>query len=287
METNAQPEADAVAQALTDPTTQDVNDKLDHEIDGVPLMGANGTDMLDEVPTHSDLDTYVPNDEESKLILAVDEAGKEYKKMHEKLTKLFDRIRPSVQALKDNVFRVRKGVSGRAVAIGVIAVSWEEYCQHTFGVGARRINQLLEIDDRNDDRIVIPPVKKHHLTEEQLQGMLDDKYEEGVTAGTTGVNDESDAEDEDETEAGAPEVVRKLEDVINNSPVTEYPKPAGDRAYAYFEQFKDEPETMGTEISAMLFDLGLDYATIKQVLRIVEKDAVDTCRDLENAGRKK
>jgi len=219
MHVNFQPEADAVGQASAAPATQEVNTNLDHEIDGVPPMGANSpsTDELDEVPIHSDLDTYVPNDEESKLILAVNEAGTEYKKMHEKLTKLFDRIRPSVLALKDNVFRVRKGVSGRAVAIGGIAVSWEEYCHHTFSVGARRINQLLEIDDRNDDRIVIPPVKKHHLTEQQLQGMLDDKYEEGVAAGAAGVEDEGKA---DETESGAPEVVRKLEDVINNSPVS-------------------------------------------------------------------
>jgi hypothetical protein len=286
MELNTQPEADAVAQALTDSATQDVNDQLDHEIDGVPPMGASGTDMLDEVPTHSDLDTYVPNDDESKLILAVDEAGTEYKVMHEKLTKLFDRIRPSVLALKDNVFRVRKGVSGRAVVIGGIAVSWEEYCCHTFGVCPRRINQLLEIDDRNDDRIVIPPTKKHHLTEQQLEVMLDAKYEEGVAAGAAGVEDDSDTEVDDETEAGAPKDVRKLDDAINSSPVPECPKAAGE-AYVYFEQFKDEPETMGTEISTMLFDLGLDYATIKQVLRIVEKDAATTCRDLESSGRKK
>ncbi len=81
--------------------------------------------------------------------------------------------------------------------------------------------------------------------------------------------------------------MRKLEDVIKNSPVPEYPKAANDRAFEYFAQFKDEPETLATEISAMLFDLVLDYATIKQVLRIVEKDAADTCRDLEGAGRKK
>jgi len=219
----------------------------------------------------------------------VDEAGKEYKKMHEKLTKLFDRIRPSVQALKDSVFRIRKGVSGRAVAIGGIAVSWEEYCHHTFGVSARRINQLLEIDDRNDDRIVIPPVKKVHLTHERLEAMLDAKYKEGISAATAGagVEDESDTEVDDESEAGAPEVVRKLQDVINNSPLPEYPKASGDRAFEYFDQFKDEPETLATEISAMLFDLGLDYATIKQVLRIVEKDAADTCRDPEGTGRKK
>ena len=284
METNAQPEPDVVAQALTDPATQDLNDQLDHEIDGVPPMGANCTDMLDDVPTHSDLDTYVPNDEESKLILAVDEAGTEFKMMHEKLTKLFDRIRPSVQTLKDNVFRVRKGASGRAVAIGKIAVSWEEYCHHTFSVSARRINQLLEIDDRNDDRIVIPPVKKHHLTEQQLQGMLDDKYEEGVAAGAADVEDNGEA---DETEAGAPDVVRKLADVIADSPVPKYPEAVGNRAFVYFEQFKDEPETMGTEIASMLVELKLDLATIRRVFKIAEKDATDNLSDLCMVGEEK
>lgn len=289
MEQNAQPDADGVAQALTDPATQDVNDVFDHEIDGVLPMGANGTDMLDDVPTHSDLDTYVPNDEESKLILAVDEAGTEYKKVHEKLTKLFDRIRPSVQALKDNVFRVRKGTSGRAVAIDGMAVSWEEYCLHTFGVGARRINQLLEIDDRKDDHNVLPPVKKVHLTHEQLEAMLDAKYEQGVAAGTAGVGveDESNTEVDDESEAGAPEVVRKLEDVVNNSPLPEYPKAAGDRAYEYFEQFRDEPETLGTEIASMLVELKLDLATIRRVFKIAEKDATETIADLCKVGEEK
>lgn len=286
MEQNTQPEADAV-EASPDSATQNVNEELDHEIDGVPPMVANGLDMLDEVPTHSDLDTYVPNDEESKLILAVNEGGAEYKRMHEKLTKLFDRIRPSVQALKDNVFRIRQGTSGRAVVIDGVALSWEEYCHYTFGVGARRINQLLEIDDRKDDRNALPPVKKVHLTHEQLEAMLDAKYEEGISAGAAAVDDDSDADEEDETEVGAPEVVRNLADVIANSPVAEYPKAAGDRAYEYFAQFKDEPETMGTEISAMLFDLGLDYATIKRVLRIVEKDAATTCSDLEGASKTK
>jgi hypothetical protein len=286
MELNTKPEADAVAQASADPATQEVNDELDHEIDGVPPMGANSpsTDMLDEVPTHSDLDTYVPNDEESKLILAVDEAGTEFKKEHEKLTKLFDRIRPSVQALKDNVFRVRKGTSGRAVAVGGIAMSWEEYCHYAFGVGARRINQLLEIDDRKDDHNVLPPVKKFHLTHEQLDSMLDAKYEQGVAAGAAGVADNDEA---DETEAGAPEVVRKLADVISDSPVPKYPEAAENRAFSYFEQFKDEPETMGTEIASMLVRLKLDLATIRRVFKIAEKDATETIADLCKVGEER
>jgi hypothetical protein len=274
MNTDSQPEAGAAGQALADPATE--------------MMGANGTDMLDEVPEqHGDLDTYVPTDDEEKKIALVTDAGAEYKTLHVKLTKLFDKCRPWVQDLKDNVFRVRQGSSGRAVVIGGVALSWEEYCQHTFGVGARRINQLLEIDDRKDDRNVLPPVKKVHLTHEQLEAMLDAKYEEGVSAGAASVEDESDADGGDETETGAPEAVRKLADVIADSPVPEYPKAAGDRAYEYFAQFKGEPETMGTEISAMLFDLGLDYATITRVLRIVEKDAATTCRDLEGTDRKK
>lgn len=270
---------------MADPATEEVNDKLDHEIDGVPPMGANGSDMLDEVPDHSDLDTYVPTDDEEKKIALVSDAGAEYKTLHVKLTKLFDKCRPWVQDLKDNVFCIRQGSSGRAVVIGGVALSWEEYCVHTFGVGARRVNQLLEIDDRKDDRTVLPPVKKIHLTHEQLDAIKEQAYEAGIAAAAE-ARAESD-EEEDETEAGAPEVVRNLEEAVNNSPIPEYPKAAGDRAYEYFAQFKDEPETMATEISAMLFDFGLDYATITRVLRIVEKDAATTCRDVEVAGRKK
>jgi hypothetical protein len=160
MQTTTQPEVDAVAQALTDPATQDVNDQLDREIDGVPPIGANSpsTDELDEVPDHSDLDTYVPNDDEVKKIALVTDVGTEYKNLHVKLTKLFDKCRPWVQDLKDNVFRVRQGTRGRAVVISSVALSWEEFCLTTFDVGAKRVNQLLEIDDRKDNRPTLLPV---------------------------------------------------------------------------------------------------------------------------------
>ena len=43
--------------------------------------------------------------------------------------------------------------------------------------------------------------------------------------------------------------------------------------YAYFEQFKSEPQTLGDELAAMLIEFGLDLYQIKDVLRYAEKDA--------------
>jgi len=283
MQLNTQPEAEAVAQALTDPATEEVDDNLDHEIDGVPPMGANNPnpDKLDEIVEHPDMDTHVPTEDEEKKIALVIDAGTEYKTLHVKLMKLFDKCRPWVQDLKDNLFRVRQGSSGRAVVIGGIALSWDEFCHATFDVGAKRINQLLEIDDRKDDlRPTLPPVKKLHLTQQQLEEMLDAKYEEGIAAAAEGVEDEV-----DETEAGVPEVVRQLEEAVANAEVPKLVK--GDDVYDYFRQFEKDKQTIATELSAMLVELGLDLQDINEVLRLAAKDAKKTLIDMCVGSEKK
>ena len=54
--------------------------------------------------------------------------------------------------------------------------------------------------------------------------------------------------------------------------------------YWHFSQFKDDPQTLSTEISGMLLDFGLDLAVIKKVLRAAEKDAAMTLCQVKEAA---
>ena len=53
--------------------------------------------------------------------------------------------------------------------------------------------------------------------------------------------------------------------------------------YAYFEQFKAEPQTMGDEIAAMLVEFKLDQQQIKEVLHYAEMSAKRTLNQLQTA----
>jgi len=54
--------------------------------------------------------------------------------------------------------------------------------------------------------------------------------------------------------------------------------------YAYFERFREEPQTMGDEISAMLIEFKLDQRQIKEVLRYAEMSARRTLNQLQTAA---
>jgi hypothetical protein len=56
-----------------------------------------------------------------------------------------------------------------------------------------------------------------------------------------------------------------------------------DKSYAYFEQFKEEPQTMGDELAAMLVEFGLDLTQIKEVLRYAEMNAKRTLNQMQTA----
>ena len=67
--------------------------------------------------------------------------------------------------------------------------------------------------------------------------------------------------------AASADPVERIE-VIGDNPHYERKDP-----YAYFEQFKSEPQMLGDELAAMLIEFGLDLYQIKDVLRYAEKDA--------------
>ena len=65
------------------------------------------------------------------------------------------------------------------------------------------------------------------------------------------------------------------------SPLATVHTSEGDKSYNYFEQFKEEPQTMGDEIVSMLIEFKLDQHQIKEVLRYAEMSATRTLQQLK------
>jgi len=209
-------------------------------------------------------DEVAPDEAQAALIARVLEGGKEFKVLHEKLTVLFDRIRPDVQELKDNVFKVRRGSAGEEVLIGDTVMDWETFCFHCFGVGTKRINQLLEIADK-EHGTTVKQSPKVHLTKDDYQKAMDEKYAEGLAAAK--------AANEADDESVVPDLVQKLEQTLTHATTV------ADKSYEYFHQFKDEPETYAMELSAMLIEHGLEFTTIERITKLMLKDAKKTLCD--------
>lgn len=220
---------------------------------------------------------FPDNSDHGRLLAAVIAAGDEFKAIHKKLTELFDGgLREQVEALKADVFCVSRGVSGRRVLVQKKLMCWSEFCLFCFGVSARRINQLLDIEDM-EKRTARCQAKQEGQKEEDAAVVHveeDDPriYVNGVPQGHDPEREEVD------------EIVDQLEETLKEVGVN----PDYDRQdpYWHFSRFKDEPQTLGTEISGMLLDFGLDLAAIKEVLTIAQKDAKKTlCQAKEEVAQ--
>lgn len=207
---------------------------------------ANAPELMGNRPDPDATDQLPINDAYTQtLIDEVLSYGNEFKAIYVKLSKLFDNIRPQVQMLKDNVFKVTQGSEGVEININGTMMDWPTFCADVFGVGTKRVNQLLEIKDRGH-QLTSEPKKRVSMTEAEFEQHIAEAREEGK---------------KNADPAGS------LQEVLNDLPI-----PADD-VYAYFDQFKAEPQTLGTEISAMLITLGLDMDTIKRVLEHIVEDA--------------
>jgi hypothetical protein len=219
---------------------------------------------------HVDNESVIPTEEQKVTILRVLEAGKEFKPLHEKLTVLFDRIRPDVQTLKDDVFRVRQGDPGLEVLIptdkGDVLMDWETFVTYAFGVGAERIRQLLQVKDKEFGNKV-KTVPKVHLTRAEYDDAINEAFEAGKQTA-------SDADVDEDDESVVPDFVQKLEQTLTQATTV------ADKSYEYFHQFKDEPETYAMELSAMLIEHGLEFTTIERITKLMLKDAKKTLCDL-------
>jgi hypothetical protein len=189
------------------------------------------------------------------LIDRVLASGEQFQAIYLKLTTLFDEIRPDVQELKDDVFKVSQGSEGVEVNIRGVMMDWETFCASTWKVGTKRINQLLEIKDKGYE-LTSEPKKKVTMSQDEFNEHIEKAREEGKKNA---------------------DPVGSLKETLES--VTD----PGDKAYTYFEMFKNEPQTLATELSALLIHLGLDKQQIEEVLTAALKDAKKTLCQLANA----
>jgi hypothetical protein len=219
---------------------------------------------------------FPDNCDHGRLLAAVIAAGEEFKAIHKKLTELFDGgLREQVEALKANVFCVSRGVSGRQVLVQKKLMCWSEFCLFCFGVSSRRINQLLDIEDQ-EKRTARYEARHEEQKQKEEDAAVLHVEEDDLRMYVNGVAQGPDAQQAEP----ALELERTLEEVSSN--------PQYDRQdpYWHFSQFKDQPQTLGTEISGMLLDFGLDLAAIKEVLTIAQKDAKRTlCQTKEEVAQ--
>jgi hypothetical protein len=227
----------------------------------------------------------VPSQAWIPIITQAIQRGKEFKVLHTKLTELFnDRLKNNIVRLKNELFCVKQGSAGRTVNVSTdpkmaLNFTWEGFCGYAFGVTSRRINQLLDIKDVDattrqhenhgggDSNKPYDPVVK--MRKSELDASLKTQFDKGVEA--AGLKPEEvvakleAAEDSYESERFDEAYKQGLAEAISNK-----------EPYVYFEQFKEEPQTMGAEIAAMLVEFGLDSTQIREVLRYAEKDAKHT-----------
>jgi hypothetical protein len=94
-----------------------------------------------------DIEHPVTQPDEVTLVL-IDDA-KKLGKRFQSLNKEIDVWRPTIIALKEK-FRVTKGYEGIRIVVDGNGLFWGQFCEMYFGVGARRVNQL--INDTDDKR---------------------------------------------------------------------------------------------------------------------------------------
>lgn len=248
------------------------------------------------------MEAYKPNAQEKKVIAIVVTAGEQFKPLHKKLREIFtDEVVKQADKLKSEVFGVSHGNAGRCVNVSAdpnVALNfyWTEFCGWCFGVSARRINQLLDTDEAREER------KKEYARPRPADSA-------NAPANLNGNPNFSGRElkkyEQDLAELAAhPEWQRQAQKVTDDSELKPLHKERvmhrgnGDfeqvkrdalqmvsfdhkDPYAYFEQFREEPQTMGDEISAMLIEFKLDIHQIREVLRYAEMGAKRTLQQLE------
>jgi len=116
---------------------------------------------------------YKPTAEEQKVLAKLTAVGAEFKPLHKKLGEIFTgEVRRTIALVKLDVFEVQQGSAGRVVLIAhdhkPVELDWNGYCLWAFDVTARRINQLLDIDDAKAERQAKVQAQMAQATKQQI-----------------------------------------------------------------------------------------------------------------------
>lgn len=197
-----------------------------------------------------DTTLVVPDDDTKKLLAKCAVHGVRFRS----ISKEIDAMRPDILALKQK-FGVKQGYIGKRLVIDERnSMVWNEYCLYVFGVTAGQMNRLLNASDDKADNVVPPDPrqsKNYKLGLQDAQGAHAVWKRKQLAAGTIFKSDCA-------LPASVPET----------KPAFDKPDP-----YAYWEQFREEPETLSGELVAMLVELGLDYQQMLRVAELMKKQA--------------
>ena len=202
-----------------------------------------------------DLTLQIPDDDTKKLLAKCADHGVRFRS----ISKEIDSMRSDILGLKAK-FGVKQGYCGKRLVIdGVNAMLWSEYCQHIFGVSAGQMNRLLNATDEKAVDTMPPDPRESKNYKLGLRD-AEEKYDlwkrKQLAAGTIFKAD-----------CALPDQLPETKPVSVASPVNR------DDPHAYWRQFREEPQTMASELVAMLAEVGMDYQTILQVVEAVKKQA--------------
>jgi hypothetical protein len=216
----------------------------------------------DEDPEHP---TTEPDEETVKLF---EECGKRSKAFRNAGDEI-ESLKPTVLRLKDK-FGVKKGYEGRRLIVdGHNALLWSEYCQITFNVTSHRMNQLMNAVDKDLGTVVRqqgkPDVEKPLYKKGYAKAVEDLAFKGYVPPVSEHRED----------------VTQEHRDNVVEMQAAPEPKPLDPKdPYAFFEQFKEEPQTMASEIATMLINFDLDdttlLAALKKELKTQRKEIADS-----------
>jgi hypothetical protein len=264
-----------------------------------PLAAAAARTDASEIISEVDLNSYGAYGRTyQELIDDVIQVGGDYKVLHSKLTRIFDgdgsecSVRRKVEELKLRVWKVSKGVAGVKVDVNGTAMDWTEFVKFAFDITPRRLNQLLDIEDAPLPKPK-PKEKKSWVKMEKADydKAMKEQWDKGVMS--AGLKPEEvvakieDAEtvaldrayDQGVADTQAKYMLKLAEakhaaQESEDEPAAE-PEPADfdiDDPYFHFHQFRDEPQTMASELAAMLLEFRMDEQQTLTLLELVKKE---------------
>jgi hypothetical protein len=133
--------------------------RTEDELDGTSeiiseVAEDDNEEVGEEVSDDQEDDIEHPVTQPDEVTLVLIEDAKRIGARFQSVNKEIDVWRPTIIALKDK-FRVTKGYQGIRIVVYGHPMFWNEFCETYFGVGARRVNQLINDSDKKDNRTVV------------------------------------------------------------------------------------------------------------------------------------
>jgi len=287
-----QMEADLRARGYSQADIDKMTPEKAHELlvgipEGVVIPDDSEVEDEDELTDPLGNPVVIPDEATAAAINLGITHGGETKPLHVKLKEIAQR--PEVIAnysfLKNDVWRVRRGHAATWVLVpGHGAMPWDEtpehegFCLWNYGVTARQMNRLMEVDDLSEAPAV--RVKKtFHFTQAEKDELVNTAIEQGKKEAFAELSLSETEEVEEETEDASNPEVAKMVATLNDSAV---PK-IGCDPYAHFESVKDDHDVLADEFASMLVEFKIDLADQERLYKKALKKAQHLIREIEAA----